>query len=215
MAGNKGLFGIVLAGGQSQRLGRDKCLIELGSEDFVARTSALIAPFCSQTWIVGRDASRHGLNMLWTLDDYPGKGPLGGILTGLSRARGQACLVLACDLPFMDAATLDELVRCREKRAGKTVMTTFEQSETGFIESLVSIYEPQAVPFLRAGLKSGVHKLSRLIPGEFRQSVVYSQSRSLPFFNVNYPCDLELLMQFERLGCPRTDPDLSPAWEMR
>jgi molybdopterin-guanine dinucleotide biosynthesis protein A len=147
MAGNKGLFGIVLAGGQSQRLGRDKCLIELGSEDFVVRTSALIAPFCSQTWIVGRDASRHGLNMPWTLDDYPGKGPLGGILTGLSRARGQACLVLACDLPFMDAATLDELVRCREKRAGKTVMTTFEQSETGSITHLLELDLP--FPVLR------------------------------------------------------------------
>jgi len=215
MAGNKGLLGIVLAGGQSQRLGRDKCLIELGNEDFVARTAALIAPFCSQTWIIGRNASRHGLDVPWTLDDYPGKGPLGGILTGLRRAEGQACLVLACDLPFMDAATLEELIRCRENRPGKAVMTTFEQSETGFIESLVSIYEPQAAPFLSAGVENGIHKLSRLIPAEYRQSVVYSQDRSLPFFNVNYPCDLELLMQFKRLGLSRAEPGCARAEEMR
>lgn len=178
------------------RLGRDKCRIDLGGRDFVARSVDLLSGLCPETWVVGRNASVHGLNVPWTLDDYPDRGPLGGILTALNRAEGRPCLVLACDLPFMDQGTLRTLVQARGHKRPHAVLTTFEQSETGYIESLAAVYEPEAKKFLLAGIEQGRHKLSRLIPADYRHPVYYSRQQSLPFFNVNYPCDLALLENF-------------------
>jgi molybdopterin-guanine dinucleotide biosynthesis protein A len=174
-------------------LGRDKCRIKIGDEDLVARTVRLLKYLCSDIWLLGRDASEHGLDIPSCRDDFPGIGPLGGILTALKRAEGKACLVLACDLPFLDRETLTVLIRERELSGIKTAMTTFRQNETGYIESLVAVYEPAAFDLLYPGLEKGEFKLSRLIPENRRHHIPYSREKTRVFFNVNRPEDLEYL----------------------
>lgn len=187
------LIGVVLAGGGSRRLGRDKCRIEVGGEDLVTRTVRLLKCFCSDVWLVGRDASEHGLNIFSCRDDFSGKGPLGGILTALKRSGRKACLVLACDLPFLDRETLSVLISERNLTGNNAVMTTFRQNETGYIESLVAVYEPAAFVLLYLGLENGEFKLSRLIPASSRHHIPYSRENAGVFFNVNRPEDLEYL----------------------
>ena len=116
------------------------------------------------------------------------QGPFGGVYSALRRLQ-KPILVLSCDLPFMDGPTLRRLLDAREARLPGTIMTTYQQEETGFIEALVAVYEPACLPWFDAAWEQGIRKFSVVIPEELRTHVPYSRSEALPFFNIN--CFLE------------------------
>ncbi|MBU1002951.1 MAG: molybdenum cofactor guanylyltransferase [Proteobacteria bacterium] len=191
-----GLTGFILAGGKSTRLGLDKVVLPYSGETLLTRTVALASKFCAEIYVSGRDPRTMGIDLPWMLDDEPGRGPLGGILTGLTRLN-RPLLVLACDLPMLDEGTVARLVTARSQRPDSAVITTFLQQETGWIESLVSIYEPQAAPLLREAGSKGLYKLSAALHPTVRHHVPYSQHEASPFFNINFPADLAMLRRVE------------------
>ena len=180
---------VILAGGKSLRLGRDKAAVEIEGQPMLARMVALASRFCPTVAISGRDPAPLVTGVPWFLDEAPGLGPMGGIITALERFR-TPCLVLSCDLPLLDAGTLETLLEALRVRPVHAVLTTFEQTETGFIEALVSVYEPEAAALLRRANEEGCRKLSRAIPAACRHCVPYSVKESRPFFNVNTPAEL-------------------------
>ena len=196
-----GIVGVVLAGGLSTRLGQDKTRLHLHGESspgLLARTAALLHSVTGEVWIscrgnrpcpvseTGVDGPYYRLN-----DEVEGMGPFGGVITALRVAQGPV-LVLSCDLPFMERAVLERLLAQRAVRRPGTVMTTFRQVETGFIESLVAVYEFEALPLFRQALEVGERKLSRVVPPDLREHIPYAVREALPFFNINYPADLEM-----------------------
>ncbi len=106
--------GIVLTGGESRRMGRDKALLPVGTPPTalaVRVAGALRAGACPDITCVGGDlAALRALGLDAVPDDHPGEGPLGGVLTGLRTAALGIVLVLACDLPAIDGATVRGLV---------------------------------------------------------------------------------------------------------
>lgn len=196
------LTGLVLAGGRSTRLGQDKVVLPLNGQPLLARTAGLAARFCARVVVSGRDPADLGpglgQRLDWLPDDAPGHGPMGGILTGLAHLGGPL-LVLACDLPLLDEATVARLVEYRVSRPPGTVVTTFLQAATGFIEPLVAVYEDLARPHLAAALAAGERKLARALPEAYRHLIPYGPEEAHVFFNVNYPADLAVL---SRLGRP-------------
>jgi len=189
--------GVVLAGGKSSRLGLDKAEVLFRGVNLLDRAVAVVQSVVSEVWIAGRCPV--GWVGPWLQDEQPGLGPLGGILTAL-RAIRKPLLVISCDLPLLGPATLEQLLATRREQLTDQVMTTFWQKETGFIEALVAVYEPEAEPLLEAARANGIYKLSRAIPFEKRLHIPYSQVDALPFFNVNYPADLALLRFYEQHG---------------
>ncbi|MCT4626215.1 molybdenum cofactor guanylyltransferase [Halodesulfovibrio sp.] len=188
------LTGIVLAGGLSSRMGHDKTRLHVHGDsepDLLVYTCKLLESVCSEVWISSRDVKPHADGYLWVKDEVEGTGPIGGIMTSLRAAQGPV-LVLSCDLPFMDTPLLQKLIDFWKARPEGTLQTTFLQKETGFIEALVSIYEFEALPLFERAVDLGIYKLSRVIPEEHQHRLSYSQQESLPFFNVNYPADLEM-----------------------
>jgi molybdopterin-guanine dinucleotide biosynthesis protein A len=145
--------------------------------------------FCPVVAVSGRDPSALAPGLTWFLDQESGIGPMGGIITALERYQ-KPCLVLSCDLPLLDESTVERLLEAWRARPSWAVMTTFEQTETGFIEALVAVYEPEAALVLRRAKAEGCRKLSRAIPAALRHCVVYSVRDGRPFFNVNTPADL-------------------------
>ena len=191
-AARENLFGLVLAGGRSTRLGQDKVELPVAGQTLLARTASLAARFCSRVVVSGRNPAQLGLELDWLPDDAPGLGPLGGILTGLIHLGGPL-LVLACDLPLLDEATVARLVEHRGRRPAGAVITTFLQSATGFIEPLVAVYEDAARDHLAAARDAGVCKLARALPEAGRHLIPYGPESAHVFFNVNYPADLAVL----------------------
>ena len=199
------MIGVVLAGGRSTRLGQDKVRLRLPGDgrDMLARTADLLAA-CTDGVVISCRAPDAGEETLALPgirsipDAEPGLGPLGGVWSALRELR-QPILVLSCDLPFMDGPTLRRLLDAREARLPGTIMTTYQQEETGFIEALVAVYEPACLPWFDAAWEQGIRKFSVVIPEELRTHVPYARSEALPFFNINYPADFEIARRLAEL----------------
>ena len=191
------MIGVVLAGGRSTRLGQDKVRLRLPGDgrDMLARTADLLAA-CTDGVVISCRAPDAGEETLALPgirsipDAKPGLGPLGGVWSALRELR-QPILVLSCDLPFMDVPTLRRLIDARGARPPETLMTTFQQAETGFIEALVSIYEPACLPFFEEARARNLRQLNLVIPEKLQSRVVYTRAEALPFFNINFPGELE------------------------
>ena len=107
--------GIVLAGGRSRRLGRNKAVELLGGKPLVLRVIDRLADVVDQTVVVVADleqAERLPLpdSTLVVADAYPDCGSLGGIFTGLSAAAADWGLVVACDMPFLNRRLLRHIL---------------------------------------------------------------------------------------------------------
>jgi molybdopterin-guanine dinucleotide biosynthesis protein A len=108
----EGCSGAVLVGGQSNRMGKDKALLTIGGTPLIQRVVETLRAVASEVFLVGPGAERYAwLNVQVTDDLVPGAGPLGGIHTALCVARYPRCLVVACDMPFLDVDLLRYMLR--------------------------------------------------------------------------------------------------------
>ncbi|WP_418978068.1 molybdenum cofactor guanylyltransferase, partial [Bilophila wadsworthia] len=185
------MYGIVMAGGLSSRMGRNKLRLSIHGDgkDMLERTVELLGGFTDDVFVSCR-APEDAAPFKAIPDEVDRQGPFGGVYSALRRLQ-KPILVLSCDLPFMDGPTLRRLLDAREARLPGTIMTTYQQEETGFIEALVAVYEPACLPWFDAAWEQGIRKFSVVIPEELRTHVPYSRSEALPFFNINYPADFE------------------------
>jgi molybdopterin-guanine dinucleotide biosynthesis protein A len=190
------IWGLVLAGGVSSRLGVDKTQLRLGGQTLVERAVALVSRLCPHVAVSCRQAAPQWGCLPLLLDVTQRVGPLGGILTALE-AWQRPILVLACDMPWMEIQALRCLVEARARRSAGALMTVWARSGTPYIEALAAVYEPEAAPLLRAGLEAGVYQLSRLIPAPRRHHLPYGEAEAWWFFNVNTPEDWEKLQSAE------------------
>ncbi|PTN35052.1 molybdenum cofactor guanylyltransferase [Desulfonatronum sp. SC1] len=188
--------GVVLAGGKSSRLGHDKARIVFSGVSLLSRSVDLLKRHCDMVYVVGRLPEEHGLNVPSFLDDVPGRGPAGGIATVLRRLN-RSCLVVSCDLPLMDDRTLRRLKAGWREKPKTALMTTFQQEDTRYIEALVAVYEPEALPLLEQGFDQGLYQLNRILTEPMRHHIPYPRSEATPFFNVNHPADLSMLRHLE------------------
>ena len=111
--------GAVLAGGASSRLGRDKALVELAGLTLVERAAnALRRSGAGPLAVIGGDEQRlASLGLSVIRDGWPGRGPLGGILTAFAWSPLPVIAVLACDLPFVGPSVVEALAEALD-RAG-------------------------------------------------------------------------------------------------
>ncbi len=149
------LSGLVLTGGHSKRMQRDKAALEYAGLSQLARAVALLEPLVGRCFVSTRpdqhtDPQRAAYPCI--VDQLPGIGPIGGIHAALHAHPHSAWLVLACDLPFLDAATLQQLIAAREPQR---VATAFRSSFDGKPEPLCAIYEPSSRAAIDAWIASG------------------------------------------------------------
>jgi len=181
-------IGVVLAGGASTRMGRDKALLEIGGETLVASAARRLGEVCGEVLIA--DAGR-GL-LPGSIPDGAGQGPAAGIL-GAARARpGERLLVLAVDLPRVPVALLEELARADADLA-------IPRWEAG-LEPLCALYGPAAIEALAERVGRGQLDL-RTLPETPGLRVVYLERAGEVFLNLNRPEDLPY---------PSTSPSLPP-----
>ncbi len=102
---------IILAGGQSRRMGRDKAFIEFEGKPLIARVIERVQNVAAEVLIIANDNASYARFGLPIINDvYPGKGSLGGIYSGLLAASHEHALAVACDMPFLNEALLRYLI---------------------------------------------------------------------------------------------------------
>ncbi len=148
------VYGLVLSGGKSTRMGSDKGLIEYHGIPQREYLYQLLGKVCESTYISLREEQEaevpFGYATLTDKDKF--RGPFNGILSAHERHPKVAWLVLACDLPLIDLPALQQLVQ--ERDSGKFA-TAFANEENPLPEPLCAIWEPiglkTAITYLEAG----------------------------------------------------------------
>src|SRR4030042_96373 len=141
--------GLILAGGQSRRMGRRKAELILQGETLLARTLRQVRPLCDRLLVsvaAGTSLVLPGVEVV--PDAYPGRGAIIGLASGL-RAAGESVLALAVDMPFLNLELLRHLIALAPgwdavvPRPGK------------FFEPLHAVYAPACLPVFAAQLRAG------------------------------------------------------------
>jgi molybdopterin-guanine dinucleotide biosynthesis protein A len=148
------LNGLALAGGKSLRMGYDKSSIEWHGKEQRYYMADLLKQYCDEVFISCRADQQNEMDSHYkTLPDtFVDLGPYGAILSAFREKPDAAWLVVACDLPLLDAEILQDFVAHRNPSA---VATTFESPFDGLPEPLITIWEPKAYPVLLSFLSQG------------------------------------------------------------
>jgi len=195
--------GFVLAGGASRRMGFDKARLPLGSERMVDRQIRLLRSICRSVSIVGLPDKFTGTNVQVYEDEIPGKGPLGGIHTGLRRSRTEFSLFLSCDMPFMEARFLRYL--CGQALVGRASVTVPPPWAKG-LYPLCAVLRRRVRSAVRSSLASGQNQVGRFFSKSQRRTISkaeFARAGFSPriFYNVNTPEEYEKVrQQFEGLN---------------
>lgn len=182
------LVGLVLAGGESSRMGQDKGALVYHGVPQVNHCVSLLAQWCLDIRVSVRAEQQHlETYELYSLvidnpdDDVhhsdeavgeagkgpaPAGGPAAGLLAAWSQLPGRALLVLAVDMPLVNESILAQLVGSRDS----TRLATAYRKPDGMIEPLVAIWEPAARPVLERAVRDGSGSLRHVLEssGEVR-----------------------------------------------
>jgi len=149
------LAALVLAGGRSVRMQRDKATLAFAGQTQLARAMQLVGSLCAQAFVSVRPDQRGDPERArWpqVVDEIADIGPAAGILAAQARLPDHAWLVVAVDLPLLDAATLARLLAARQSTA---LATAFRSSSDGLPEPLCAIWEPASRAPLAAFVDGG------------------------------------------------------------
>jgi molybdopterin-guanine dinucleotide biosynthesis protein A len=149
------LFGLILAGGASTRMRTDKAALQYHGQPQLRWAFELAARVSTATFVSVRpdqreDATRASFPQI--VDRQPGIGPIAGIAAALLEQPKAAWLVLACDLPFLNEQTLQNLIAHREVNR---IATAYRSAHDGLPEPLCAIWEPAAREPLLAYIATG------------------------------------------------------------
>ena len=164
--------GLILAGGQSSRMGQPKSLLKYHDKPQYLHLKDLLSNFCEQVYIACRAEQKALFEDCETIFDsevYGDIGPMNGLLSAFDRDKTQAWLVLGCDYPLLEKSDLEQLIQARNPAAVATVLIA---AEGQLPEPLHCIYEPKAGPLLLEWLAEGHESLRRFLNNHSVEKVV-------------------------------------------
>lgn len=187
--------GVLLAGGRSARMGRNKALIELEGEPLIAHLARRFRQWFAQVVVVTNTPDEYAfVDLPMVADAVPGLGPLGGLEAGLSASQHEAAFVAACDLPFMQR---DVIAYMLDLLAGHDAVVPMLGGE---YEPTHAVYARRCLPAVRAGLQAGRRRMVSFFDQVRVRRVEAAElepwiAPELLFFNCNTPADVERLYQ--------------------
>ncbi|MDI7275770.1 MAG: molybdenum cofactor guanylyltransferase [Anaerolineae bacterium] len=194
--------GIVLAGGQSRRLGIDKALVRVAGVPLIDRVLGRLGQLTEDIVVVGGDPQACARPRVRLVPDlWPGMGPLGGIYSGLQAVRFGRALVVGCDMPFLDLRLLRFMILLSADY--DVVIPDMD----GLLEPLHAIYSRATLKPIEALLRAGdlriVHFLGQVrVRYVDRAEIEVFDPRTLSFFNVNTPEELQRAEALAARRCP-------------
>jgi len=138
------LYGLILAGGASTRMGKDKAALAYHGKPQLQWAFDLLSGLCEKTFVSVRPDQRDEpvrARLPQIVDRLPGIGPIAGISAAQLEFPHVAWLILACDLPFLSDATLTNLARHRD---ATRIATAYKSTHDGLPEPLCAIWEPSS-----------------------------------------------------------------------
>jgi molybdopterin-guanine dinucleotide biosynthesis protein A len=197
------LSAMILAGGQSSRMGQDKALISINGVPLLRRVCDAAMKCTPQVYVVTprveqyREILPNDCHLIAEefLAGEKSHGPLVGFALGLAQIKTDWVLLLACDLPHLSAKVLQNWARGLSN-AGAAI-ALLPKTEKGW-EPLCGFYRPSCLPSLTAAINRGERSFQRWLAQATVKEIPFSDSpeerlrQHTMLFNCNTPMDLEV-----------------------
>ena len=183
------IYGLVLAGGKSRRMGKPKDQIHWHGKEQRYFAADLLAEYCDQVFISCREDQTQDFDQNYQAltDTFLNMGPFGGILSAFHAHRDKAWLVVACDLPLLDK---DSLAKLLQNRDPDQIATTYKSPFDGHPEPLITIWEPKSYPLLLSFLANGITCPRKVLIHS--DCLILDPNNPDALMNVNSPEDAEI-----------------------
>lgn len=204
---------IVLAGGRSLRMGKDKTQLPWGQYTLLEQAVRRLRYLTDDILVVeGAFPSRKLQGARSVLDRYAGRGPLGGIHAGLLEAKYEAVFVLSCDMPFVTVELASFLLT---KLDGFSAVTP---KYGGRVEPLCSVYSRECLGVIETLLQSENNQVRKIFS---KVKTCYVEEAELQFFgdmnhlffNLNTPEDWQEALYRKRQGYGDFDIPVFNSWQ--
>lgn len=180
------IYGLVLAGGRSLRMGRDKGLIIYNDKPQREYIAALLHKFCAQVFVSCKTKEYIPAALNPLPDHFELESPLNGILSAFESNNSVAWLTVPVDMPYVDETALAYLVKHRDTTK---MVTCFVDSDGKQPEPLLALWEAKAAAPLKIYYESG-----GISPREFlkQQNILLLQPPDKRIhYNINTPDELD------------------------
>ena len=184
----KPVYGLVLAGGQSRRMGSDKALLQRDGKSQLAHMVELLGDTVDRVFVSARqdqadDPERSRFDLI--IDAFDDMGPVAGILSAMQQHPQADWLVVACDLPNIDRTTLENLL---QHRSESQPFTAYRSSHDDLPEPLCAVYAAGSDAVVREFVADGIVCPRKMLIRSDTELLVQPHPQSLD--NVNTPDDL-------------------------
>ncbi|MFB6466295.1 molybdenum cofactor guanylyltransferase [Cytobacillus sp. Hz8] len=192
---------IILAGGKSSRMGRNKALLEIGGMSVIERIVTELSKVTNEIILVTNSPAEYQfLNLPMAEDEWKGMGPLAGIHAGLHFSKTEKNLVVACDMPFISPALASFILG-----GLSDIYDAVVPEIAGKLHPLFAAYHKRILPVISESLQNKqlrIRSIFEQIPvkivneGDFLH--VQDMRNESSFYNMNEPHDFkraQLIMQ--------------------
>jgi molybdopterin-guanine dinucleotide biosynthesis protein A len=186
---NSRLYGLVLAGGRSRRMGQDKALLKRDGRSQLANLVALLEPMVERVFVSTRSDQREEperRRFSQIIDNYTSIGPVAGVLSAMEEYPAVDWLVVACDLPNVNEDTVRFLI---DNRSAEKPFTAYRSSYDDLPEPLCAIYRLGSEVIVRDCIDAGVTCPRKMLIRSDTKLLVQTDPRALD--NINTPEELQ------------------------
>ncbi|MDD2371888.1 MAG: molybdenum cofactor guanylyltransferase [Firmicutes bacterium] len=195
---NTEITAIILAGGKSSRMGRDKSLLRLGNITLIEHVIMSIRPYVKSILIVTNEQEKYSFlnNVRFVPDIEKDQGPLIGLISGISAVDTTWSFITSCDMPLINGGIINVLV----KNIDGYVVAPL--SSMGF-EPMLSLYSTQVLPYAFEFIKDNKKSVNGFISFMDKLNLVKTIDRELiikefgkeMLFNINDEVDYNSLLE--------------------
>lgn len=185
------LTGIVLSGGKSSRMGKEKGLIDFQGKPLISYAIDALKPLV-QNIIIGANNQLNEYKKLGypiVEDEIKNIGPLGGVFSTLRSSHTKYNIILSCDMPFVNTALLEYINK--HKQGFDVVVAVHDINK---IEPLCGVYAKSITPVIENAVEDGNYKLRDIFKNvrfealDINSSLPFYSNRL--FYNINKPADI-------------------------
>ena len=181
-SGSQGITAIILAGGKSTRMKKDKGLVVFNGKMLVQHVIGSLNKITGHIIIITSNPDYNQFGCPCIEDEMKEKGPLGGIFTGLIHSPSIKNLVVGCDMPFLSLNILTGLIN---NCSGTDALLA---EHNGKVEPLCAIYDRNCIPHIRSRLEQNQLKITDALEGLKTRVIIFDREEWFTgneFANIN------------------------------
>lgn len=179
------ITGVVLAGGESSRMGEDKSLLLFRKQQLISFSIEALKPFCQDLLISSNHTAHQNFDYPCISDEHKKIGPIAGIQSALKNSKTDYVIVLPCDSPMVKQQFVEFLISQITEDLDALVPKYGEH-----LEPLFAIYHRRILPIVEDQIENKNYRLTSLLE-RINTKTIEVQDRSC-FVNINTPEDYRL-----------------------